>query len=102
MDSYICLKEMRLMLKEKKCLVLGNGGTSKTAQAVLEELGAEKLLIVSRNPEGDNTISYEECYNNHYDAQIIVNTTPVGMYPNIDASPLRLNPFYLMLVLLLM
>ena len=73
----------------------GNGGTSKTAQAVLETLGAGEILKVSRRPEGDNTISYEECYQIHKNAQVIVNTTPVGMYPNIDNSPLDLTPFTL-------
>lgn len=77
----------------KKCLVLGNGGTSKTAQAVLEELGTKEILFVSRKPVGEDRISYEECYDKHHDADIIVNTTPVGMYPNIDASPLDLKPF---------
>lgn len=77
----------------KKCLVLGNGGTSKTARAVLEELKARDILFVSRKPVGENRISYEECYDKHYDADIIVNTTPVGMYPNIDASPLDLKSF---------
>lgn len=79
--------------KEKKCLILGNGGTSKTARAVLDTLAANEIYIVSRNPVGHNSISYDECYQKHQDAQIIVNTTPVGMYPNIDASPLDLTPF---------
>lgn len=79
--------------EQKKCLILGNGGTSKTAQAVLEKLGASNILVVSRNPMGKNQISYEECYDSHCDAQVIVNTTPVGMYPNIQASPLDLTAF---------
>ena len=77
----------------KKCLILGDGGTSKTALAVLEELDAKQVLFVSRRPEGENRISYEECYNKHNDAEVIVNTTPVGMYPNADASPLDLTSF---------
>ncbi len=84
-----------IKVDNKKCLILGNGGTSKTAQAVLNKLGARNILIVSRSPEGENQISYNECYEKHYDAQIIVNTTPVGMYPNIDASPLDLTSFTL-------
>lgn len=81
-----------IMVESKKCLILGNGGTSKTARAVLEDLGAGHILTVSRNP-ASNTISYEECYKNHNDADIVVNTTPVGMYPNTDASPLDLSRF---------
>lgn len=86
-------KRNDIIVEDKKCLILGNGGTSKTALAVLEKLGAENILIVSRNPKEGNQISYEECYNAHYHAQIIVNTTPVGMYPNINASPLDLTTF---------
>lgn len=82
-----------IIAEQKKCLVLGNGGTSKTAQAILEKLGAVEILIVSRNPKGVNQISYEECYDSHRDAQVIVNTTPVGMYPNMEASPLDLTTF---------
>lgn len=78
--------------EQKKCLILGNGGTSRTARAVLETLGAKEIITVSRNPAED-IISYENCYRNHTDAEIIVNTTPVGMYPNTDASPLDLAPF---------
>lgn len=82
-----------IKVKNKKCLVLGDGGTSKTARAVLEELGAKQILFVSRNPVGEDRISYDECYDKHSDAKIIVNTTPLGMYPNIDASPLDLTTF---------
>lgn len=90
--SYLFLNN-NIIVEHKKCLVLGNGGTSKTAQAVLEKLGAIEILIVSRSPKGENQISYKECYNIHNDAQVIVNTTPVGMYPKMEASPLDLTTF---------
>jgi len=77
----------------KKCLILGTGGTSHTVQAVLKHLGAAEIYIVSRTDKSDMIISYERCYAEHSDAQIIVNTTPLGMYPNIDASPLDLTTF---------
>lgn len=76
----------------KKCLILGNGGTAQTVHAVLRHLGASEILIISRK-DSDSTISYESCYKNHTDAAVIVNTTPLGMYPNVDASPLDLSPF---------
>lgn len=76
----------------KKCLILGNGGTSRTVQAVLNHLEAESILVVNRS-SSDTVISYEDCYKNHTDAEIIVNTTPLGMYPDVDASPLDLTPF---------
>ncbi len=77
----------------KKCLILGTGGTSHTVHAVLKYLGAGKIYIVSRTDKDETTISYERCYQEHKDAQVIVNTTPVGMYPNVDASPLDLDGF---------
>lgn len=71
----------------KKVLVLGSGGASNTAVAVLQELGAN-VVIISRSGEnhyGNLTL--------HSDAAVIVNTTPVGMYPNTGVSPLDLGVF---------
>jgi len=71
----------------KKVLVLGSGGTSNTAVKALEELGA-RVIIISRSGE-DN-------YNNlhlHRDAAVVVNTTPVGMYPNTGVAPIDLTRF---------
>ncbi len=71
----------------KKCLVLGSGGAAATAVAVLQELGAA-VVVISR--KGENH------YGNlwlHQDAQIIVNTTPVGMYPHNGVSPVDLTLF---------
>ena len=71
----------------KKVLVLGSGGASNTAAAVLRELGAN-VVIISRSGEnhyGNLTL--------HSDAAVIVNTTPVGMYPNTGVSPLDLGVF---------
>ena len=65
----------------KKAAVLGTGGTSKTAHACLTELGAREIVTVSRRTE-DGAVSYEELYREHGDVEIIVNTTPLGMYPN--------------------
>ena len=76
-----------LSVAGKKVLVLGSGGASNTAVAVLEELGA-KVVIISRSGENN--------YGNlhlHADAAMIVNTTPVGMYPNTEDSPVDLSGF---------
>ena len=70
----------------KKVLVLGNGGTAKTARAVLKDLGASPVITVSRKNEPD-TISYTEASFMHKDTFYIVNTTPAGMYPNVDDMP---------------
>ena len=71
----------------RKALVLGTGGTSVTAQAVLADLGAQ-VVVISRS--GENNYGNLE---QHYDAQVIVNTTPVGMYPNTGAAPLDIRLF---------
>ena len=76
-----------LQLAGKKALVLGSGGASNTASAVLEELGA-RVVVISRTGENN--------YHNlsrHADAAVIVNATPVGMYPNTGISPLDLGQF---------
>ena len=76
----------------KKVLILGTGGTSLTARAVAESLGASEIFRASRHPEGEE-ISYEEAYGKHSDAEVIINTTPVGMFPNVDAVPLNIERF---------
>lgn len=77
--------------KYKKALVLGSGGASGTAVRVLEQMGAREVVIISRS--GENNYSNLE---RHYDAGVIVNTTPVGMYPETDAAPLDLTHFKLL------
>ena len=71
----------------KKVLVLGSGGASNTAVAVLEELGA-KVVIISRSGE-----NHYGNLSQHYDARLIVNTTPVGMYPNTGVAPVEPEHF---------
>jgi shikimate dehydrogenase len=73
--------------KGKKCLVLGSGGASVTAVAVLKEMGAD-VVVISRSGENN----YDNLYL-HKDAAIICNTTPVGMYPNNGVSPVDLRLF---------
>lgn len=75
-------------VKGKKALVLGTGGASVTAQAVLKNLGASEVVVISRNGE-DN---YENIAK-HADAEIIANTTPVGMYPNNGKAAVDLAQF---------
>lgn len=75
-------------VKGKKALVLGTGGASVTAQAVLKNLGASEVVVISRRGE-DN---YENIAK-HADAEIIANTTPVGMYPNNGKAAVDLTQF---------
>lgn len=79
-------------MKGKKVLVLGTGGTSNTACAVAEDLGAKEVFRVSRTKK-DDAVTYGEAAEKHSDAQIIINTTPVGMFPKTDASPIDISAF---------
>ncbi len=79
-------------IKNKKVLILGTGGTSKTAKAVLADLGAKEMITVSRKAS-ESTITYETAIALHSDAEIIVNTTPLGMYPNNGACPIDISLF---------
>ena len=80
-------QRMGITLNHKKVLVLGSGGASVTTVIVLRELGAN-VVIVSRS--GENNYSNLHL---HQDAAMIVNTTPVGMYPNAGVSPVDLDMF---------
>ena len=79
-------------LAGKKVLVLGTGGTSRTARVVAADLGAAEILTVSRRKTEDY-ITYEEAVTVHTDAQVIINTTPAGMYPNCDEKPIDIRFF---------
>lgn len=70
---------------DKKCFILGTGGASLAIYKALNDLGG-KVYYVSRNPKNEDTISYDDLKNE--EPYVIVNTTPVGMYPNVSASPI--------------
>ncbi len=86
------IEKVGLHLEGKKVLILGTGGTSKTACAVTTDMGATEVLTVSRKPV-DGQISYDQAVSNHTDAQIIINTTPCGMYPHCEDSPIDVARF---------
>ena len=80
-------------IKGSEVLVLGTGGTSKTAKAVLNDLGAKDIKIISRTKTGGEFDNYDNIAKYYDFAEVIVNTTPVGMYPNIDQSAVSLDGF---------
>lgn len=86
------LEHNHIQIAGKKVLVLGRGGASKAVIAVLEDMGAAEIHTIYYKIAEDS-ISYETCYTLHTDAQVIVNTTPVGMYPNSGHTPIDLTPF---------
>ncbi|MBO5005902.1 MAG: shikimate dehydrogenase [Clostridia bacterium] len=73
-------------LKGKTVLILGYGGTSRTANAVCADIGAKCVKFVKRSAS-DGIISYADAARDHADAEYIINTSPAGMYPSTDASP---------------
>lgn len=78
--------------KGKNVLILGTGGTSKTARAVTKMLGAAKITLASRSGK-EGGIAYDKIPAECADTEIIINTTPVGMYPNIFAKPIDISLF---------
>ena len=85
-DAMLCASGIEV--REKKVLVLGSGGASLTVQAVLADRGAREIVVVGRTLENN----YQNL-SRHADADVIVNTTPVGLFPNNGASPVTLSDF---------
>lgn len=74
------IERIGLDLCGKKVAVLGTGGTSRTANAVARMLGAGQILTVSRSAR-EGVIDYDTLYQRHADVEILINTTPCGMFP---------------------
>ena len=72
--------------KHERCMIFGTGGASKAVSYVLKTLGID-VIFISRNPKLKNEFSYEEVNDNMINAcKLVVNCTPVGTFPNIDAQ----------------
>ncbi|MBR3966249.1 MAG: shikimate dehydrogenase [Clostridia bacterium] len=84
------IKRMGLELSGKKVAVLGSGGTSKTAYAVAKDMGASEIIKISRSAK-EGACTYEELYLNHENTEIIINTTPCGMFPHPHEMPIDLD-----------
>ncbi|MGI6014070.1 MAG: shikimate kinase [Oscillospiraceae bacterium] len=82
------IRKSGITVTGKKVLVLGSGGASVTVCAVLQSLGAGTVVVISRN--GENNYGNLDL---HADAEIVVNTTPVGMFPHNGTSPVDLSLF---------
>ena len=94
-DYYGCrfmLEQAGIEIQGRKVILLGNGGAAQAVQAVLEDLGAAAIVKVKRNPSPE-TLTYEEAYRDHSGAQVIVNTSPVGMFPAQEGLPVELDRF---------
>ena len=86
------IKKIGIDLNGKKVLILGTGGTSKTARILTEDMGASEIITVSRS-KSENYITYEEAVNEHSDVNVIINTTPSGMYPDCKGIPIDISSF---------
>lgn len=86
------LNKHGIILKDKKVLILGTGGTCKTALAVANALGAREVLKVSRSG-GEGVITYDTAVSEHTDAEVIINTTPVGMFSRQSGTPIDISLF---------
>ena len=87
------LGHYKVKLDGRKVIVLGNGGAAQAIKSVLEEYSLRELVTVKPNAS-EGCVDYDECYLKHTDAEVVINTSPVGMYPNISACPLVLDSFY--------
>lgn len=83
------LSKSGISLHDKKVLVLGTGGTSLTVCACARDSGAAEVKCVSRT----GNINYENVYDACGDYEVVINTTPVGMYPDIDKAPVDIARF---------
>lgn len=83
--------KLNVAAKDKKIMILGTGGTQKTAKAAIELLGGGNVVTVSRT-KTESTITYEQAQQLK-DVQIIINTSPVGMYPETENCPISLDNF---------
>ncbi|MCM1988398.1 shikimate dehydrogenase [Oceanirhabdus seepicola] len=94
--DYLGIKETFIInnvtVKEKKVIILGTGGASKAVIACLEDMGVRDIVLISRNPDSVISTYKVDSYENlhRYNSyEILINTTPVGMFPIIDVSPIE-------------
>ncbi len=83
------LEATGIEVEGRKCMILGSGGASLTTRTVLKDLGAGEIVVISRSGENN----YENI-GQHFDSEIIINTTPVGMYPHNGRTPINLDDFH--------
>ncbi|MCR0265839.1 shikimate dehydrogenase [[Clostridium] innocuum] len=87
------VKKHNVHMEGKKVLIIGNGGASAAIQAVVRHEKAGKMVIVDV-VTGNGAISYDEMFSSHLDAEIIINTSPIGMYPRIGNAPIDISMFH--------
>ena len=86
------IKRAGIEISGKKVLIAGSGGTAKTANAVAKSMNAKEVITLSRTKK-EGFCTYDEAKTHHTDADVFINTTPVGMYPNIYESVIDVADF---------
>ena len=87
------VKAHNVHMEGKKVLIIGNGGACAAVKAVCKHENAKDIVIVSKSANR-GAIGYDEMYTSHLDADIVVNTSPVGMFPNIVNAPIDVSWFH--------
>ena len=87
------VKAHNVHMEGKEVLIIGNGGACAAVKAVCKHENAKDIVIVSRSANR-GAIGYDEMYTSHLDADIVVNTSPVGMFPNIANAPIDVSWFH--------
>lgn len=88
----VVFKKFGIQVAEKKVLIAGTGTMARAAAFMAKQLSAAEVVMISRNPKGD-CVSYDEAVKKHADAQVFINTTPVGMHPDIAGRPIRISDY---------
>jgi len=84
------IRRMGLQLRGATVLIAGSGGTSRTAAAAADALGAAETVRLSRRGR-DGALPYETAYKKYADAAFLINTTPAGMWPEVEGVPVELG-----------
>lgn len=87
------LRKNNIKVTGEKVLILGNGGAAKAVHTALSSLLPRELITVKYKEEPD-VLTYEQAKTLHTDAALLVNTSPVGMYPNVDGCPMDITPYH--------
>ena len=86
------MERHKISLEGKKVLIIGNGGTAQSVKMIAKKMKAREINVVDIK-KSLGAISYTECYAKHLDSQIVINTSPVGMSPKIEETPIDMSLF---------
>lgn len=88
----IIFRKFGMHVTDRKVLIAGTGPLARAAAYAASKLDVKEIVMISRTP-GENAVSYEQARTEHGDAEIFINTTPIGMYPNVTDRPINVDDF---------